>query len=834
MCRKPQENLHYEKEYAILKKSIFRIYPIFTYCKKGCSMIDTLLQSTWPEWQIEKQIGRGSYGDVFKAYREEGGARVYAAIKLISIPQDDFAWETLRAEGMTQEATEAYYRNVLNEFLNEVDVMLPFRGAENIVNIEDYAVIPKDNEHGWSILIRMELLKPLNIYLYDRIISEDEVLQLGEDICTALELCSEKNIIHRDIKPENVFVTADGHFKLGDFGIAKQLDGLTVSLSQKGTRNYMAPEVAMGTHYDKRADIYSLGMMLYRLGNMNHLPFLADKQLLSPGDRRSALTRRLSGEALPMPEGVSEELGTVILKACAFSPEDRYQSAGELKAALLAYRAAKKARLLAPADEVSRSRKRGLRCIIAALLLLILLLLTRCAQSCGAQPLPSATDPLPDFTEQPAGSTAEESGSAVSSEAGETDRTGSSEEAAASSESTDPAAESSSEGMSETAAETTAIPQTTKAPEATAVPQTTKAPETTAVPQTTKAPETTAVPQTTKAPESVHVHQYSGYYCTECGAERPGNESFVYTPSSDGKSMIFTSEGDDFGSREAISVVSRTVDGLPVTAIGPEALSGRQQKTLLLPDTLKTIMDHAFVNAHVYGDLTIPNGVTKLGSYSFQTARIYGKLTLPNTLISIGHSSFMAATVRDSLVIPDSVTSIGDYAFSSLATGSIHLGAGVKDLGVDLFCNSNGNGRPQTLTVSSANPYYYSSGNCVIRKSDGALVTGLQDSTIPQSGIRSIAPHAFFGLSLSSAFIPEGVTEIGELAFSCGSSIVSVSLPSTLKHLSDNVFGAESAFETISYNGTIESWKAIDKAANWKEGCHAFTILCHDGEYVEP
>lgn len=67
--------------------------------------------------------------------------------------------------------------------------------------------------------------------------------KLGKDICIALEECEKRKILHRDIKPENIFIDSDGNFKIGDFGVARQLENISTTMSQKGTYNYMAPEV---------------------------------------------------------------------------------------------------------------------------------------------------------------------------------------------------------------------------------------------------------------------------------------------------------------------------------------------------------------------------------------------------------------------------------------------------------------------------------------------------------------------------------------------------------------------------------------------------------------
>jgi serine/threonine protein kinase len=84
--------------------------------------------------------------------------------------------------------------------------MESLKGIQNIVSVEDYKVIEKTDTIGWDIYIRMELLVPFNTYICDKVLTEEEVIKLGCDICTALEICGQRNIIHRDIKPENIFI----------------------------------------------------------------------------------------------------------------------------------------------------------------------------------------------------------------------------------------------------------------------------------------------------------------------------------------------------------------------------------------------------------------------------------------------------------------------------------------------------------------------------------------------------------------------------------------------------------------------------------------------------
>lgn len=169
--------------------------------------------------------------------------------------------------------------------------------------------------------------------------SQEEIVKLGSDICEAL-ICHEKSrIIHRDIKPSNIFVDVYGNFKLGDFGIARQMERTQSTLSQKGTEMYMAPEVRYGESGSSyNVDLYSLGLVMYRLLNGNRMPFEpADKEMISFQEREDALARRLRGEKLPLPAKADPALGRIIVKACEADRNKRYQNAEEMKEELLLF-----------------------------------------------------------------------------------------------------------------------------------------------------------------------------------------------------------------------------------------------------------------------------------------------------------------------------------------------------------------------------------------------------------------------------------------------------------------------------------------------------------------
>jgi len=291
--------------------------------------------SVWPEWRIIEKIGEGSFGKVYKAIHEEHEVISYSAIKIISIPQTSSELNSLRLEGMTEKSVHSYYEKIMVDFVKEIKLMWQMKGNTNIVSVEDYKVIEKENSVGWDIYIRMELLTSFVEYASSAKFEESDVIKLGIDICSALEYCARKKIIHRDVKPENIFVSDFGDFKIGDFGIARELEKTKGSFSTKGTFNYMAPEIVRSQQYDASVDTYSLGLVLYKLLNNNRLPFIdTQKELIQYQERQDAINKRLNGESLPPPINASKEIAQVVLTACSYDPDNRYQTADAMKRAL--------------------------------------------------------------------------------------------------------------------------------------------------------------------------------------------------------------------------------------------------------------------------------------------------------------------------------------------------------------------------------------------------------------------------------------------------------------------------------------------------------------------
>ena len=283
-------------------------------------------------WSITRLLGEGSYGRVFEIERAEFAQTYRAALKVITVPQSKAEIESILSEGMSTPQAEAYFHGIVEELMHEFSIMFKLKGTANVVSCEDLRVLEHPDGIGWDILIRMELLHPLLPYVYEHPMARRDIIRLGIDICKALELCQRYNIIHRDIKPENIFISDNGDYKLGDFGIARTIERTTSGLSKKGTYSYMAPEVYAGKEYGFSVDTYSLGLVLYRMLNKNRGPFLPQPpEAITFSSREQALARRMSGEPLPRPFYGEGRLGEIVLKACAFDPKDRYSSPQQLR-----------------------------------------------------------------------------------------------------------------------------------------------------------------------------------------------------------------------------------------------------------------------------------------------------------------------------------------------------------------------------------------------------------------------------------------------------------------------------------------------------------------------
>ena len=255
-------------------------------------------------------------------------------LKHISVPAGEEKVEALLLSGAyaSQAEADAYYRKEAEDLVKEAEArkklldcpyILPFLGVQMEkkagVGYDVYAVLPKRNS--------------LETYLNENAVSHLRGINMGIDLCAALGALREEGFVHANLKPGNVFFSDTGRFLLGDFGLISTEDMQYAVLPEQYRSSYTAPELSdfLGG-MNQTVDIYSLGMILYRIYNGNHAPFEDEKTSAKAAD-----ARRVAGEALPAPLYADYELTEIILKACAFAPADRYQTPEEMRVELEQY-----------------------------------------------------------------------------------------------------------------------------------------------------------------------------------------------------------------------------------------------------------------------------------------------------------------------------------------------------------------------------------------------------------------------------------------------------------------------------------------------------------------
>ena len=307
------------------------------------SVPNRLLGRRLGPYQILEQIGAGGMGEVYRAFRADEEYRKDVAIKLIRAGQDS----TL----------------VISRFKNERQILANL-DHPNIARLLDGGT----TEEGTPYLV-MELIEgmPIDEYCDAHKLPTAERLKLFLKVCSAVQYAHQRLIIHRDIKPGNTLVKADGVPKLLDFGIAKILttdDAGAIQATATGVRQltpeYASPEQLRGQTITTASDVYSLGLVLYRVLT-GHSPYRLGTHSLREivqaaceiePERPSSVIGRVEdvqdheeGLTTVTPESVGRvrdgspeklrrrlagDLDTLVMKALAKDPGQRYTSAEQL------------------------------------------------------------------------------------------------------------------------------------------------------------------------------------------------------------------------------------------------------------------------------------------------------------------------------------------------------------------------------------------------------------------------------------------------------------------------------------------------------------------------
>ena len=292
----------------------------------GCTVLDG--------WEIVRKIGEGGQAKVYEI-RSGGLTELRCALKVIDIPQSEAEMSALLEETASESQVQRELQEQVDRVQREVRAMAAIHDEPASVHLEDCRLYRFEEDGTWRVLIRMELLTPLPAYAKEHPLSPADVWRMAEEIGGLLAVCRQEGILHRDIKPANIFVTSRGHFKLGDFGLARAAGSFSSSMSHRvGTDAYMAPEVYTNlddedARYDHRADLYSLALVIYQYLNGGALPF--EDEITT---RRKAFLQRIKGAAVPAIKGLPDRQTAFFRTALAHDAEERFPTPEAFLAAL--------------------------------------------------------------------------------------------------------------------------------------------------------------------------------------------------------------------------------------------------------------------------------------------------------------------------------------------------------------------------------------------------------------------------------------------------------------------------------------------------------------------
>jgi len=261
------------------------------------------------KYDIVREIGRGAMGVVFEGFDPHIGRKV--AIK------------TIRFDSLSDPAVHS---EMQKRFMREAQ-------SAGILHHPNIVTIYEVGEDGDLLYIVMEYIEGQSLaqLLSAKVkLTPEDAATLLARVGDALEYAHRKGIVHRDVKPANILIDADGRPRLLDFGIAHlPTSTITHTGTAIGTPSYMAPEQIAGQKVDGRADVFSLGVILYELLTQEK-PF--------PGDNTTTIIYKIMHENPRPPREVNhnlpENLAALMEKALSKDPAGRFQAAGEFAFAL--------------------------------------------------------------------------------------------------------------------------------------------------------------------------------------------------------------------------------------------------------------------------------------------------------------------------------------------------------------------------------------------------------------------------------------------------------------------------------------------------------------------
>ncbi len=256
-------------------------------------------------------------------------------LKIISLPENDSRIRALILSGAypDEQAVHTYYGRLVEDMKADLQIGQNLSASGCFSGAVSFQVVPKASGVGYDIYILYPLNISLSEFLAGNAMTHLRALNLGIDLCDSIIACREAGYLFQNIRPENIHLMPSGKFLLSDLGFTALEDLEYASVPEEYLGAYSAPELSEITASPNLTmDLYALGMVLYRIYNGNHGPFEDESTNTTMAERL-----RMSGKPLPSPIYADYELAEIILKACTFKKDERYQTPEELKQALVLY-----------------------------------------------------------------------------------------------------------------------------------------------------------------------------------------------------------------------------------------------------------------------------------------------------------------------------------------------------------------------------------------------------------------------------------------------------------------------------------------------------------------
>ena len=283
--------------------------------------------------EIQEQLSSRSGISVYRV-KSTKSDHLYV-LKHISVPETQKQVDALILTGAAADeaAAQAYYEQVVTDYRTELEQLEELSASPNLSSFRSYEIKPKEEGIGFDLYLLSEYRTTLETYLAEKSISHAGAVNMAIDLCSALSDLRTAGLIHRDVKPANIYLNEQGHFMLGDLGIAS-IEGLKYcSMPELMISSFSAPELfELMASVNETIDLYAVGLILYRVYNGGHAPFEDEKTSGKAADKM-----RITGKELPAPMFADYEMAEILCKACAFDPANRYQTPDEMKQAFVDY-----------------------------------------------------------------------------------------------------------------------------------------------------------------------------------------------------------------------------------------------------------------------------------------------------------------------------------------------------------------------------------------------------------------------------------------------------------------------------------------------------------------